>query len=247
MSREDCIRWKEDGLTIREICELTNRNESAIRKMHDYYNIDYNRAIRSNWDLRRITDINDRDGNYAIGFLAADGYFCASRRNTICWIQERDSEILRRIVRILGNPSAPIHERQLEGGRRLQSGISVGSVELVRYLTNVYGFSNTKSRTLPFPRHLVNPIDFLRGFMDGDGYIGYGCTFTCGSRDFVEGLLDWVWDIYGYEPNVQAVGQNKDCYNVTFRKKHAEFIHDLFSVPGLRRKTLAYRNYLLTE
>lgn len=247
MSREDCIRWKEDGLTIKEISELTGRADNTIRHMYNYYQLDYNRAVRSNWDLTRITDVNDRDGNYAIGFLAADGFITNGSRTVSCWIQERDSEILKRICQILGNPNRNLPERKLESHRHNQRCLNIGSVELIHYLFDVYGFSNTKSRTLPFPRHLINPIDFLRGYMDGDGYIGHGCTFTSGSRDFIEGLLDWVWDIYGYEPNVQAGGQNKDCYNVTFRKKHAEFIHDLFSVPGLKRKTLAYRDYLLTQ
>lgn len=245
MSRADCIRWKEDGLTVKQISELTGRSYSTISKMYNYYGVKINREPLSQWDLTKITDEEDPDGNYAIGFLAADGYFI-KHKVIACFIQERDSEILDRIKKILGNPDRVLLKRSLPD-RLPQNGLCIGSVELVEYLRRVYGFSNTKSRTLPFPRHLVNPIDFLRGFMDGDGYIGYGCTFTCGSRDFVEGLLDWVWDIYGYEPNVQAVGQNKDCYNVTFRKKHAEFIHDLFSVPGLRRKNLAYRDYLLTQ
>lgn len=245
MSRGQYIRWKEDGLTINEISELTGRSSLTIRKMYSYYQVPFNRESLSHWDLTKIMDEKDPEGNYAIGFLAADGYV-DGHKLIACWIQERDSEILDRLKKILGNPNRVLLER-FRQDRQTQNGLNIGSVELVEYLRRVYGFTNTKSRTLPFPRHLINPIDFLRGYMDGDGYIGHGCTFTCGSRDFVEGLLDWVWNIYGYEPNVQAVGQNKDCYNVTFRKKHAEFIHDLFSVPGLRRKTLAYRDYLLTE
>lgn len=248
MSREDCIRWKEDGLTIKGISEITGRNPSSIRSMYDYYRISINREVeRSPWDLSRFFDEGDMDGQYSIGFLAADGYFSTQRRVTVCWIQERDEEILKRVCRTLGNPDRKLTRRKLPSHLSSQVGVNIGSVELVRFLTDRYGFSNTKSRTLPFPRHLVNPIDFLRGYMDGDGYIGNGCAFTSASVDFVEGLLDWVWDIYGYEPKVQAVGQNKDCYNVWFRMKHAEFLHDLFSVPGLRRKTLAYRDYLLTE
>lgn len=247
MSRDKYIRWKDDGLTVGDISRITGRTSDTVRKMFRYYGIETNSRRRvSKWDLSRVKDVTDPDGNYVIGFLAADGYIDRERSIGV-FIQERDEEILKRILRTLDRDDYELRSRRLAAHRQDQKGLLIGSVEFVEYLQDTYGFSNTKSKTLPFPRHLVNPIDFLRGYMDGDGYIGHGCTFTSASVDFVEGLLDWVWDIYGYKPNVQAVGRNKDCYNVTFRKKHAEFIHDLFSVPGLRRKTLAYRDYLLTE
>lgn len=247
MSREQFIRWKEDGLTIKDISETTGRSVETIRKMIRYYDVDYNRFVRENpWDLDKVMNDLDVDGQYVIGFLAADGYLSTDRNSVVTWIQEKDSEILERIKRTLGRPESPVLTRQLRN-RQPQAGLYIGSVKLVEHLVAVYGFSNNKSRTLPFPRHLANPLPYLRGFMDGDGYIGNGCTFSCGSVDFVDGLLEWVWRNYGYAPNLQPVGTNRDCYNITFRKKHSEFIHDLFSFPGLYRKTRAYREYLLTQ
>lgn len=248
MSRYDYIRWKEDGYTVGDISNLTGRSRDTIRKMYRHYDVSPNLDIqKSPWDLKKILDEEDVDGQYSIGFLAADGYLSTSRKVIACWVQERDVEILRRICWTLGNPDRNLTERKLPSHKNSQVGVNIGSVDLVRFLSQQYGFSNTKSRTLPFPRHLRNPIFFLRGFMDGDGYIGNGCAFTCSSKDFIDGLLDWVWDKYGYRPNVQLVGMNKDCYNVWFRKKHSDFIHDLFEIPGLSRKTQAYRDYLLAE
>lgn len=243
MSIEQLQEWKDLGWTVRQISENTGLKQDNIRGQYKYHGFPPFKAVKvSNWNLNSLYNSLDIDGQYVIGFLAADGYF--DRDRSVCtWIQEGDVEILYRILEVIENYTYQILKRE-RSCCQPQVGINIGSVELVSFLTQVYGFTNNKSRTLPFPRHLYNPLPFLRGFMDGDGYIGHGCTFTCSSENFVSGLLDWVKFAYGYEPNVQRLGPNKDCFNVTFRKKHEAFIRDLFSYPGLWRKTLAFTQYL---
>lgn len=242
MGIDELLSWKERGLTLREISERNGINYFTLKSRYNAAGIGFNRSIRHSWKFDRLYDQMDQEGQYVIGFLAADGYIAKGRSLTI-YIQESDVEILYRVREILGNPTANITRRTNTNGSR-QCGMCIGSVELVKFLTEEYGFLPNKSRTLPFPRQLGNPLPYLRGFFDGDGYIGQACTFTVSSRDFAEGLLDWVYSEYGYEPNVQMVGLNKDIYNIHFRKKHARFIEDLFSYPGLTRKTAAFSRYL---
>lgn len=244
MSYADLLNWKNQGLNLNEISSLTGKSKDNIYRQYRYHGIEPILQPKINpWNLAKIYDQNDPDGLYVIGLLAADGYL-NSKRNGVCiWIQEQDIELLFRIRSVLNNEAASINRRELPN-RKPQVNLNIGSVEFVSYLGQVYGFTNNKSRELPFPNHLHNPLPFLRGFMDGDGHIGHGCTFTCGSKNFVDGLLNWVFQRYGYVPNVQMVGLNKNSYNVNFRKKHAEFIRDLFSYPGLARKTEAYLRFL---
>lgn len=240
MSTEQLLMWKEQGLTLKEISDQHNINYDTLRSRYVAAGIDFNRR-RSNWDLSKIYNVNDIDGQYAIGLLAADGYL--NRRSADIYLQERDIELLYRLLLILNNPNACIAHRINSNGSK-QVGLTIGSVELVNFLCNNYGFLPQKSRTLPFPRHLLNPLPFLRGFFDGDGHMGNTCTFTVGSYDFARGLLEWVYKVYGYEPNVQMVGMYKDVFNIHFRKKHERFIRDLFSYPGITRKTNAFLLYL---
>ena len=246
MSVVELLNWKTQGLDLNQISELTGKSRSNIQNQYRYHNIEpvfTAPRIHNPWNFEKVYDLNDPDGLYVIGLLAADGYL-NSKRNGVCiWIQERDIELLYRIKFVLGNENASINRRERIGSNP-QVNLNIGSVKFVEFLGGVFGFTNNKSRELPFPNHLHNPLPFLRGFMDGDGYIGYGCTFTCGSKNFVDGLLNWVFQKYGFTPNVQMLGLNKDYYNVNFRKKHAEFIRDLFSYPGLARKTEAFLQYL---
>lgn len=241
LSTEQLLAWNQQGLTLKQISEQFNINYDTLRSRYQTAGIDFISG-RKKWDISRLYNCSDVDAQYVIGLLAADGYFHSDREVDI-WLQELDIELLYRILNVLNRPDATLHQRVNINGSR-QVGIKIGSVELVRFLSSFYGFQPQKSRTLPFPRQLVNPLPFLRGFFDGDGYMGYSCTFTIGSQDFAMGLLEWVNRIYGYTPNVQMCGMNKDIFNIHFRKKHDRFIRDLFSYSGLIRKTEGFLRYL---
>lgn len=241
MNIEMLLEWKDQGMSMMDISDVTGLDYSTVRYHHVKNGVIPNKG-RVALNIERIKNTLDLDGQYIIGFLAADGYLNRNR-SVDCFIQERDSEVLVRILNFFNLPLERIRSRVNSNGCKLL-GIRLGSVELVGYLTQFYGFSNQKSLTLPFPSWLQNPLPFLRGFMDGDGYIGYGCTFSSSSPFFVNGLLTWVDSVYSYHPNCQLVGVNKTCTNINFRKKHEQFIRDLFSYPGLTRKTEAYNRYL---
>jgi len=240
MDAKELLMWKEEGLSLGEISLLTGVHRDTLRYRYNVLNIPYNLS-KSKWDISKLKDSKDVDGQYVIGLLAADGYLDV--RNVSIMIQERDVELLQRIRVVLGRPEANITSRVTKIGSR-QVCMTISSVELLHFLTDTYGFKPRKSRTLPFPTQLENPLPYLRGFFDGDGYMGQSCTFTVGSENFAEGLMDWVSKTYGYRPNVQMVGVKRDIYNIHFRKRHEDFIRDLFSYPGLTRKTQEFLEYL---
>lgn len=238
------LDWKENKLTLPDISRLIERPVDTIRYWYHRAGIEPFK-FKSRWDLTRLMDQDDPSGQYVIGLLAADGYIDTGERSLRIWLKSDDVELLHRILDVLDNKDQRIYTRYGGNYRRSeQSGLTISNVRLVEFLSDKYGFKRQKSRTLPWPRWLENPLPFLRGYFDGDGHIGYGCNFSIGSKDFAEGLLDWVFDKYGYEPNVQMSGKHKDIYSITFRKKHFMFIEDLFSYPGLERKTSAFNRYL---
>lgn len=242
---EELREWNRKKMTIPQITKLTGICGRTLRSRYQAAGLKYIKVTPfnspSNWDLSKIVNPNDKDGQYLIGLLAADGYL-VKHKAVVLWLQSRDIELLYRAKDILDNPEASILTRRRDHGS-YQVGLYIGSIRLVEYLKENYGFSNRKSRTLPFPSHINDPRAFLRGYFDGDGYMGQSCTFTIGSSDFAEDFLNWIEDEYHYYPNVQLCGTNKDIYNIHFRKKHEDFIHDLFDYRGLTRKTQAYIHY----
>lgn len=239
---EQLQEWNSRGLTINQISQLTGYEQSSVRYWYKRSGIDYISDIKR-WDVSRFLNVNDIDAQYVLGFLAADGYL-ANHKAVGVYVQVNDIEIIYRILSVFDRLDDKQPYYRTPVGCQPQVGLVIGSVEFVNLLRTVYGFCNCKSFNLPFPRHLDNPLPFLRGFMDGDGYMGVRCTFTSASHDFIAGLLDWIYRIYGYQPAVSMSGVNRNIYNVNFRKKHSLFLRDLFGYHGLARKTEAFLRYL---
>lgn len=240
MSVEQLLDWKNQGLTVKQIAAYLGISEDAVRGRYKYAKIKPADGIKR-WDYSRFLNESDEDAQYVIGLLAADGYL--DRKAVKIWISEKDIELLHRILQVFNRPDGVIYRKVTSVGSE-QAGICIGSLGFMTFLADGYGFTHQKSFTIPFPRHLSNPLPYLRGFFDGDGHMGQTCTFTSASEDFKDGLLDWIGDTYGFAPNVQLVGPRKNVYNINFRKKHEEFIRDLFSCRGLARKTEAFERYL---
>lgn len=244
---EELISWRDAGLTLREIEKMTGIQYRTLLNRYkaagiDYFKYDYRK--NSPWDLSEIYNPGSIDGQYVIGLLAADGYVDTYGKVITIWLKEDDVELIHRILNTLKRPNANIIQRKLPSHVSVQCGINIGSKQLVEYLSANYGITRNKSKILPFPSHLKNPLPYLRGFFDGDGYIGDSCTFTCGSTYFANYFLQWIFDNYGYSPYIGMCGLNRDITQIVFRKKHARFIHDLFYYPGLMRKTINYQKYL---
>lgn len=247
MSTAKLLEWKNRGLTLSEISAETGIPESTIRYRYNSAKIDFvrvDRTANSKWNLSRLENWSDVDAQYVIGFLAADGYIETAGYAVCLWVQERDVEVLERVLKVFSREDYTLRTRKLPSHRHQQKGIYICSKRVVTFLEQNYGFTRRKGRELPFPVGLINPLPYLRGYFDGNGYIGQSCTFTVASKGFAAGLLDWVERVYGIIPNVQMCGINKDVYNIVFRKKHRRFIDDLFSYDGLARKTEGYKLYL---
>lgn len=240
-TREQLILWSDKGYTIPDIVRLTGMKYDSVKSKYRYYGLPYNK-VPSKWNSTRIMNINDDDGLYVIGLLAADGYIYRDK-NIGLYLKHTDVELLHRVINVLGNPAAPISNRVNSCGS-IQCGINVGSVEIVKYLQNVYGFTNTKSFTVPFPSHLSNPLPYLRGFFDGDGYMGAQPVITTASYPFLQGLLLWLIRTYNIRPRVSVHGANFTTFNITFRVYESSFIVDMMKYPGLMRKSNRLAEYL---
>jgi intein/homing endonuclease len=149
---------------------------------------------------------------YVLGFFAADGSMRITKRNT-CFIefQITDKELLERIREVLGsNNRIAVRERNPKW--KLAYRLQIGSRILFDDLSRL-GMLQNKSKiiTLPNVPDAYFP-DFLRGYFDGDGNVVFGrfkrsdCNtsrwifsvrFTSGSRLFLEGVRDKLWDVLG--------------------------------------------------
>lgn len=243
-------KWKDMGYHVTKIAQETGYSQWTITMAYKRNGITPARYIApSPWTLAPIYDTSDVDGQYVIGLLAADGNLSSRKKGLAIFIHNRDVEMLHRISNVLKHPSVKIC-RKVKNGPDDLYGIYISSFALYEHMTSVYGFTKNKSIELPFPSWLSNPLPFLRGYFDGNGCItvkNRACTITTGSKKFCDGLLEFVKNKYGIIPYVGIHHGKRDSYNIIFRKKDKEFIHDLFSYPGLARKTEGYKLYLPNE
>jgi hypothetical protein len=142
-------------------------------------------------DFTFFSSINTEQKAYALGLLSADGYVDTNGKWVAIALQSRDIQILEDLKRVLGS-AAPIKDkrRKVPGypGSGPQKVLIFSSRELVRDLAK-YGVVPRKSHSLTYPT-LDPEFDrhFIRGIMDGDGYIGKHQFVVTGTDSLLRGI-----------------------------------------------------------
>jgi len=144
----------------------------------------------------------DTEGKaYMLGFLYADGYNNEKRRTIQICLQERDKEILEKFKFLLKSNS-PIHISEQKNKKYVSLAITSGKISdnLVKY-----GCMQAKTFKIKFPTFLEEDLlrHFIRGYVDGDGYIGYygECNrfelSITSTKEFCEELANILVDKFG--------------------------------------------------
>lgn len=173
-----------------------------------------------------FTTIDTEDKAYWLGFLYADG--CVNVRtkngraksmNLEVGLKRSDEGHLVKLAKSLDYENYKINHREQTNSVR----IIIGSTKLCRGLVDK-GCIPNKSLKLQFPDFLpTHLIDhFIRGYMDGDGYIGVRHNRTCQTlRVGVIGTLSMLEGI------VKHFGLQADDYHLYRDKRHNEAIYSI--------------------
>jgi hypothetical protein len=127
---------------------------------------------------------------YVLGFIVADGCVHKNLKSLSIAIAQEDVEVLVFIKDALRS-TAPIREKVSRRGTFTEVHLSVLHVcskKLVSALARL-GVLPNKSLTVPYPRLPIHlDAHFIRGVLDGDGYVGSRQFAFAGSEALMRGI-----------------------------------------------------------
>lgn len=122
-------------------------------------------------------EINDEDSAYWLGFLYADGNIRKNGNEITLDLQQKDKEAVEEFHKYCKNQNSIREHRIYRRGKTYISYVSGFSNKNIKLNLIKLGCAPNKSLTLTFPNEHQVPdryiYDFIRGYIDGDGYIQY--------------------------------------------------------------------------
>ena len=166
---------------------------------------------------------------YWAGFIAADGNIHSKHKSVGIELSEKDSEHLRKICRYVGRDTKLwFRERKLNNKKFKMVSVSLQSKQIVDDLYNNFSIVQNKSFILKSPQNMPKKFNkhFVRGFVDGDGSIGWHkhnknprIHVISGSYDILEWIVGTIKE------------ETKKCSNVLVHKRKDNNIYN-FEING---------------
>lgn len=170
--------------------------------------------------------IDDSDSSYWLGFLYADGSIRSDRNEITLDLQEQDKKTIEDFHNYCKNKNIIREHNIVRNGKTYKSFVSGFSNAVVKQNLINLGCVPKKSLILTFPNEQQVPqefiYDFVRGYIDGDGYIQYDYEkhryriIILGTREFLQGLMTRL-DLFEYCSITQD--KNSKIYVLTISNK----------------------------
>ena len=177
------INLVEDGMTMSEIAKQLGKNISSVSSVVKRFNLTPKKAYTNTVDDSFFDVIDTQEKAYLLGFFIADGCINIPKQKSIGRFSinqsEDDQEIVLAFKKLLNIPSNVqiINNQSGVKYRKPQYRIRWTSAHMQQTLKNQYNITSNKTLDVDFvfPIELI-PIElqghFVRGFIDGDGYMG---------------------------------------------------------------------------
>lgn len=207
---------KEYGFSEVTICKVLKRNGYAAR---DRTQSNRKYSIRENY----FDSIDTEEKAYIMGLLYADGYNDTSRNSVNLSLKESDKQILEDITKII-QPDKPlqfvrVNKLNCENQYRLVIANKHISQKIAEY-----GCVKAKTFLVEFPNWLNENLynHFIRGYIDGDGWIGKKSVCIVGTDKFLDKISEICYSKFGF--------------NTYKRKRHKHRNHNIFMLDFSGRK-----------
>lgn len=210
------VELYKKGITQKQICKECSTN--TISDIIDKYNIPRKAKRKKNKDLSKFKDYSLPETQYWIGYICADGNIQYDKNNRVYKVSlfSKEEEPINKFVKYFGEDTVSVHRRP--------TGIIeayINSKELCEYFIQIYNIVPNKSNILnPSVEFTTN---FILGYFDGcvrnssEKQIRYECNITCGSKIFLEKIMNILdkQDIYS------ILYQHTDCsaYKIRIDRK----------------------------
>lgn len=220
----------EFSVTKKTVSNWAKKNGVVIKKKS-------NRTVFFKLDYFKKIDTEEKA--YILGFVSADGYICMQGKTLNITLADKDIYMLEMIAEKLnftGNIRQEVRDR---------STISFCSKEMVNDLSK-YGVVQNKTKTsfIPnIPEDLIR--HFLRGYFDGDGYVGERqAVLVVASEVFENQLIDYIKSNDLGTPALAKASTNSN--KLTFSRKDTEFLKHIYEDSNIympRKKESYKRNW----
>lgn len=231
--------------TINEVANICNVNRKTINNWEKKHGIKLKREDNPHrkWTLNEdyFSVIDNEYKAYFLGLLMADGYIDKKLKTMSIALKNEDSKILELLLKHIGS-NQPLRNKK----NNTQKVIYFSSKKLVLDLMN-YRITNNKTSSVQFPK-LDSKLmkHFIRGYFDGDGYIGpRQCTLIIASNDFLRDFLEYFKLIFNKELYHHKAGK---VYRINFNKRDKEIINYIYKNAniGIERKRKSFEKYWST-
>lgn len=153
-------------LTYAKMGTFINRSYSAIQSKVRY--LPFQKKIKKHSVNSNLFKKWSRDMAYVLGFVAADGNICHSGNAHTLHIASDDKDVIEKIRKVI-DYHGPIYEKPRSNGK-ISYNLRICD-RMIFYDLEKLGITERKSLTLYPNVHKDFVVDFLRGFLDGDGTI----------------------------------------------------------------------------
>lgn len=135
---------------------------------------------------------------YFAGLIAASGVIRKDKDVVAMWVTGGDSSIIHSFLKLTKSDN-PINVKKTESNGCTKDsliGFSISSVEWVRDLSNNFGITPCKSKTIKPPVKIPEPLifNYIRGFFDGKGCV---VSRDISISSLSEDIILWVSRITG--------------------------------------------------
>lgn len=183
--------------TYKELAELFNKSVNSIACLLNREGLKGKRVNNSfrKYDVNQnYFDIIDCEKKaYFLGFLCADGCNHTNNTKVSMLLHEKDLDILKKLNNLI-QPNKPLGYYKKQGGAN-QYGLFISNRRISERL-NELGCIPRKTFTLDFPNEHQVPTyllkHYIRGFFDGDGWLGEKDISITSSIQFSEKLSKFL-------------------------------------------------------
>ena len=216
------LKLLKKGITAYNISKQTNCSTSVISRIAKENNIITQTKEEYIEKIKKVKNnpfenLNDSNVNYWLGFLSADGSVYEDRIRL--GLQEQDLTHIVKFKDFINSDLRII--KTIKDNTYIGYNVAFRNKEVVDFLINM-GITSNKSLTLEMNLNITK--DFIRGVVDGDGYIrkkGYEVSIATGSEIFAEQLKKSFVNLFNITPKIYKNSKNhkNTIYNVTILGK----------------------------
>lgn len=244
----DIVEKYKQGIRVVEIAKQYNVRERTIYNYLEKAEVPRD-AIYYNKELNRnyFQDIDSYDKAYFLGFMATDGNVGKNSNSVSITLSEKDSYILEVFREKIGNEN-PLYVLERNGRKNKEVTFHLKSEKIKNDLSK-YGVIPNKTFSIGPPFDINNDLmsHFIRGLIDGDGFISYKSHQIgfCGNEKMVTFVRDYLCDLLGVY-KVKVIKAQEHLWQITWAskkdiKKIGEYIYNNKCECYLHRK---YDNYI---